>query len=326
VRVIDGWMGCVAIVATSFAICVYAQTSAYPNKPIRLIVPVAPGGGTDIVARLVAQGLSERWGQSVVVDNHGGGGGVIGVSIVTKAPADGYTMLLGSNGHITFAPALFRNLPYDTQKDLAPISLVANQPFVLAVHPSMPARSVQELVALAKKNPGGITYASGGSGGASHLGTELLQLTTGISMVHVPYKGTGPGMTALLSGEVQVAIIGVATILPHIPTGKVRALAVTGAKRSQAAPELPTISEAGVPGYEFDVWYGLLFTGGTPRDIVAKTNAEVARVLKSPAVAERYASAGLEPVVTSPEEFAAMIKNEIPKWQKVVKAAGLKAD
>jgi tripartite-type tricarboxylate transporter receptor subunit TctC len=246
--------------------------------------------------------------------------------MVTKAPADGYTMLLGSNGHITFAPALYRNLPYDTQKDLTPISLVANQPFVLAVHPSMPARSVKDLIALAKKNPGGVTYGSGGSGGASHLGTELLQITTGISMVHVPYKGTGPGMTALLSGEVQVAIIGVATILPHIATGKVRALAVTGAKRSQAAPELPTISEAGVPGYEFDVWYGLLFTGGTPREIVNKTNAEIVRVLKSPAVAERYASAGLEPVTTTPEEFAAMIKSEIPKWQKVVRAAGLKAD
>jgi tripartite-type tricarboxylate transporter receptor subunit TctC len=325
-KIITGWVGLCGLATMVCGSSVHAQTSAYPNKPVRLIVPVAPGGGTDIVARLIAQGLSERWGQSVVVDNHGGGGGVIGVSIVTKAPADGYTMLLGSNGHITFAPALYRNLPYDTQKDLAPISLVANQPFVLAVHPSMPARSVKELIALAKKNPGGITYGSGGSGGASHLGTELLQITTGISMVHVPYKGTGPSMTALLSGEVQVAIIGVATILPHIATGKVRALAVTGARRSQAAPELPTISEAGIPGYEFDVWYGLLFTGGTPRDIVAKTNAEIARVLKSPAVAERYTSAGLEPVVTTPEEFAAMIKSEIPKWQKVVKAAGLKAN
>jgi tripartite-type tricarboxylate transporter receptor subunit TctC len=303
---------------------VAAQT--YPAKSIRLIVPVAPGGGTDIVARLIAQGLTDRWGQSVVVDNHGGGGGVIGVSLVAKAVPDGYTMLLGSNGHITFASALYRNLPYDTQKDLAPISLVANQPFVLAVHPSLPAHSVQELIALVKKNPGQITYASGGSGGASHLGTELLQITTGISMVHVPYKGTGPGMTALLSGEVQVAIIGVATVLPHMTTGKIRALAVTGAKRSQAAPDLQTIAEAGVPGYEFDVWYGLLFTGGTPRDIVMKTNAELVRILKSPATAERYASAGLEPVTTTPEEFAAMIKSEIPKWQKVVKAAGLKAD
>ena len=312
--------------AVAFAAATGAAAQSYPAKPIRLIVPVAPGGGTDIVARLVAQGLAERWGQSVVVDNHGGGGGVIGVSLVAKAPADGYTMLLGSNGHVTFAPALYRNLPYDTQKDLAPISLVANQPFVLAVHPSLPARSVKELIALAHKSPGLITYASGGSGGASHLGTELLQITTGISMVHVPYKGTGPGMTALLSGEVQIAIIGVATILPHMTTGKVRALAVTGAKRSLVAPGVPTISEAGVAGYEFDVWYGLLFTGGTPREIVTKTNAELVRILKSPAIAERYATAGLEPLTSTPEEFAAMIKNEIPKWQKVVKAAGLKAD
>jgi tripartite-type tricarboxylate transporter receptor subunit TctC len=310
----------------AYAGSAYAQTPAYPNKTIRLVVPVAPGGGTDIVARLLAQGLSERWGQSVVVDNHGGGGGVIGVSLAAKAPPDGYTLLLGSNGHITFAPALYRNLPYDTQKDLAPISIVADQPFVLAVHPSLPVRSVTELIALAKKNPGGITYASGGSGGSSHLGTELLQLTTGISMVHVPYKGTGPGTTALLSGEVQVAIVGVATILPHIPTGKVRALAVTGAKRSQAAPALPTLNEAAVPGYVFDVWYGLLATGGTPRDIIAKINAELVRILKSPALAERYASAGLEPVVTTPEDFTMTIKIEIPKWQKVVKAAGLKVE
>ena len=298
----------------------------YPAKPIRLIVPVAPGGGTDIIARLLAQGLAERWGQSVVVDNHGGGGGVIGVSLVAKAPADGHTLLLGSSGHITFAPALYRNLPYDTQKDLAPVSLVANQPSVLAVHPALPVRTVKELIALARKNPGSLTYASGGSGGAAHLGTELLQITTGISMVHVPYKGTGPGMTALLSGEVQVAIVGIATLLPHISTGKVRALAVTGARRSQAAPRLPTIGETGVTGYEFDVWYGLMSTAGTPRDVVAKTNAELARLLKAPALADRYAAAGLEPLTSTPEEFAAIIKSEIPKWQAVVKAAGLKAD
>jgi tripartite-type tricarboxylate transporter receptor subunit TctC len=303
-----------------------AGAQPYPAKPIRLVVPVAPGGGTDIIARLIAQGLTERWGQSVVVDNHGGGGGVIGVSMVAKAPADGYTLLLGSSAHITFAPALYRNLPYDTQKDLAPVTQVANQPSVLAVHPSLPARSVRELIALARKNPGSITFASGGSGGASHLGTELLQITTGISMVHVPYKGTGPGMTALLSGEVQVSIVGIATVLPHIASGKVRALAVTGARRSQAAPNLPTISEAGVAGYEFDVWYGLMTTGGTPRDIVTKINAELVRLLKTPAIAERYAAAGLEPLTSTPEELGTIIKNEIPRWQKVVKAAGLKAD
>lgn len=312
-----------AVAAISYG-AAFAQS--YPTKPIRLIVPVAPGGGTDIIARLLAQGLAERWGQSVVVDNHGGGGGVIGVSLVAKAPADGHTLLLGSSGHITFAPALYRNLPYDTQRDLTPVSLVANQPSVLAVHPSLPVRTVKELIGLSRKNPGSLTYASGGSGGAAHLGTELLQITTGISMVHVPYKGTGPGMTALLSGEVQVAIVGIATLLPHMTSGKVRALAVTGARRSQAAQTLPTIAETGVTGYEFDVWYGLMATAGTPRDVVSKTNAELARLMKMPALADRFAAAGLEPLTSTPEEFAAIIKSEIPKWQAVVKAAGLKAD
>ena len=305
---------------------VFAQSSAYPNKPIRLIVPVAPGGGTDIVARLIAQGMSERWGQSAVVDNRSGGGGSIGVSLVTKAAPDGHTLLLGSSGHITFAPALYRNLPYDIQKDLAPVALVANQPSVLAVHPSLPVRSVKELIALAKKNPARITYGSGGSGGASHIGTELLLLTTGTSVVHVPYKGTGPGMTALLAGEVQVSIVGVATLLPHINSGRVRALAVTGAHRSAAMPDLPTVAEAGVTGYAFDAWYGVMATAGTPREVIAQLNAELVRQAKSPAITERYASAGLEPLTSTPEEFATVIKTEIPKWQKVVAAAGLKAD
>lgn len=302
------------------------SAAGYPSKPIRLIVPAAPGGGTDIIARLLGQGLSERWGQTVVVDNRGGGAGVVGVPIVTKAAPDGYTMLLGSNGHVTFAPALYRKLIYDSQKDLAPISLVAIQPFVVAVHPSLPAGSIKELIALAKNRPRTIIYGSGGSGGAGHLGTELLQLMTGISMVHVPYKGTGPGMAALLSGEIQVLAVGVATILPHLKSGKTKALAVTGARRSKAVPELPTIAEAGVPGYEFDVWYGLLVTAGTPRAIVMKTNAEVARVLKSPATAERFSGAGLEPVSNTPEAFAELIKREIPKWEKVVKAANIKVE
>ena len=317
---------CFVAALAAFAGAVPACAQTWPDKPIRLLVPVAPGGGTDIIARLIAQGLTESWGQSVVVDNRSGGGGVIGVALAAKAAPDGYTMLLGSSGHITFAPALYRNLPYDTQKDLAPVSLVANQPSILAVHPTLAARSVKELIALARKSPGSITYASGGSGGGAHLGTELLQITTGISLVHVPYKGTGPGMTALLSGEVQVAIVGVATILPHIASGKIRALAVTGAQRSRAAPDLPTIGEAGVAGYEFDVWYGLMFTGGTPRAIVMKTNAELARVLKSPATTQRFASAGLEPLTTTPEAFADLIRREIPKWQKVVATAELKAE
>ncbi len=298
--------------------------TGYPNKPIRLVVPVSAGGGTDIVARFIGQRLTGNWGQQVVVDNRAGAGGSIGADIVAKSTPDGHALLLGSIGHITFTPALFLKLPYDPQKDFAPISLVAEQPFVVAAHPSLPANSIKELIALARSRPGKVIYGSGGSGGASHLGIELLQLTAGISMVHVPYKGTGPGMTALLSGEIPILLVGVATALPHIKNGKVKAFAVSGAKRSQALPEAPTINEAGAPGYEFDVWYGVLFPAGTPRAIVRKVNAEIVRLLKSPATAERFLNLGLEPLSSTPEEFEALIKREIPRWKKVVQAAGIK--
>jgi len=299
----------------------------FPNKPIRLVVPSAPGGGTDIIARLVAQGLNDSWGQSVVVDNRGGAGGIPGVTSVAKASnPDGYTMLLGSVGHLSFAPAIYPKLAYDPERNLRPISLVASQPFIVAVHPSLPVSSIKELIAYAKSRPGTISYASGGSGSATHLGTELLQLLAGISMLHVPYKGSAPGMSALMGGEVQLCLGGVATVLPHAKSGKARALAVTGAKRSPAAPELPTVAEAGVLGYEFDVWYGLVVPGGTPRAIVMKTNAEIVRLLKSPVVGERFAAAGLEPRSSTPEEFADLLRREIPRWQNVVKTANIRLD
>lgn len=301
-----------------------AVAGNYPNKPIRMIVPSAPGGGTDIVARVVAQGLGDAWGQTVVVDNRGGAGGIAGVTVAAKASApDGYTLLLGSNGHLSFAPAVNRHLPYDPQKDLAPVSLVASQPFVVAVHPALPVNSIKELIAMAKSRPGAISYGSGGSGTASHLGTELLMLTGGFSMLHVPYKGTGPGMVALMSGELQFLMAGLATVMPQSRSGKVKALAVTGPTRSRVAPGVPTIAEAGVPGYEFIVWYGMMVPGGTPRAIVMKLHAEIARVLKSPATRERYAAAGLEPISNTPEAFAAQLKQEIPRWQQVVKAANI---
>jgi len=296
----------------------------YPEKPIRLVVPVSAGGGTDIVARFIGQRLTDTWRQQVVVDNRAGAGGSIGAGIVAKSSPDGYTLLLGSVGHITFTPALYRKLPYDPEKDFVPISLVAEQPFVLAAHPSLRANSIKELIALAKSQPGKVIYGSGGAGGASHLGVEMLQIMAGISMVHVPYKGTGPGMTALLSGEIPLLLVGVATALPHIKNGAVKALAVSGGKRSQALPDVPTVSEAGVPGYQFDVWYGVLFPAGTPAAVVRKMNAGLVQLLKSPATATRFASLGLEPLSSTPEEFSALIRREIPKWQKVVKAAGLK--
>jgi putative tricarboxylic transport membrane protein len=299
----------------------------YPAKSVRLVVPAAPGGGTDIIARMIALGLSDIWGQTVVVDNRGGAGGVPAVTIVAKQSApDGYTMVLGSVGHLTFAPAIERNLAYDPQKDLAPITLAAVQPFVVAVSNSLPARSIKELIALAKAKPDSISYGSGGSGSASHLSVELMMIDGGFRMLHVPYKGSNPALTAVMAGEIQVAFGGLQTVLPHARAGKLRALAVTGAKRAKFAPELPTIAEAGVPGYAFDVWYGLAFTGGTPAAIVRKTNADVVKVLQSPDVSARFAGAGVEPLTSTPEEFAAMIRQEIPKWTKVARAAKLRVD
>jgi tripartite-type tricarboxylate transporter receptor subunit TctC len=304
-----------------------AGAGDYPNKSIRLVVPSAPGGGTDIIARLIAQGLTDSWGQTVVVDNRGGAGGIAGVTIVARQSApDGYTMVLGSVGHLTFAPAIERTLAYDPQKDLAPITLAAVQPFVLTVSNSLPVKSVKDLIALAKARPGKISYGSGGSGTASHLSVELMMLDGGFSMLHVPFKGSNPAIIAVIAGEIQVAFAGLQTALPHAKSGKLRALAVTGAKRAQFAPELPTIAEAGVPGYAFDVWYGLAFTGGTPRAIVRKAHDGVVKVLQAPDVSGRFAAAGVEPMTSTPEAFAEMIRQEIPKWTKVARAAKIRVD
>ena len=302
-----------------------AAEAGYPTKAIRLIVPFAPGGGTDIIARLLAQDLGQAWGQSVVVDNRGGSGGVVGTEIAARSAADGYTLMLCSLG-FSYAPALYRKLPYDTEKDFSPISLVATQPFVYVVLPSLNVNSMKDLVALAKAKPGEIRYGSGGSGGSSHLGTELLRMMTGVDMVHVPYKGTGPALTAMLGGEIQMQLIGISSVVPHMKSGRMRALAVSGARRSPAAPDLPTVAESGVPGYEFDVWYGILFPAGTPRGIVSKANAEINRVLKSPALAQRFAAVGLEPNGTSPEAFGSIIRSEIVKWRKVVESARIKVE
>ncbi|HTE16003.1 MAG TPA: tripartite tricarboxylate transporter substrate binding protein [Burkholderiales bacterium] len=318
----------VAIAAAMLPMTVRAQpVASYPNKSIRMVVPSAPGGGTDIIARLIAQGLYESWGQTVVVDNRGGAGGIPGVSLVAKQSApDGYTLLLGSVGHLTFAPAIERNLAYDPRKDLAPISLAANQPFVIAAARTLAANTIQELIALARAKPGSVSYGSGGSGAASHLGVELLAMNAGFSMLHVAYKGSNPAITAVMAGEIQIALAGLATVLPHVKASRLKALAVTTAKRSQFAPDIPTVAEAGVPNYAFDVWYGLVFPGGTPRAIVTKTSSEIGRMLASPEVAKRFAAAGVEPQTNTPEAFGAMIAQEIPKWQKVAKAANIRVE
>ena len=306
----------------------HAQTAAaYPAKSIRLVVPSAPGGGTDIIARLLAQGFFESWGQTVVVDNRGGGGGIPAVTMVAKqSAADGYTLLLGSVGHLSFAPAIERNLAYDPRKDLAPVSLAAVQPFVIAASRSFAPNTLQELIAAAKAKPDSITYGTGGSGSATHLGVELLALNSGMRLTHVAYKGSNPAVTAAMSSEIHIALAGLATILPHVRGNRLKALAVTGAKRTQFAPELPTVAESGVPGYAYDVWYGLVFPGGTPRDIVGKTAGEVGKMLNSPEVGKRFSTAGLEPAPNTPDAFAALIAQEIPKWQKVVKAANIRVE
>jgi tripartite-type tricarboxylate transporter receptor subunit TctC len=248
------------------------------------------------------------------------------VKIVAKdAASDGYTMMLGSSGHFSFAPVLYKSLPYDPRTDYTPLSLVATQPFVVIVTPSLPIKSITDLVAYAKSRPGSLRYGSGGAGTASHLGTELLQLSAGISMEHVAYRGSGPTMTALMAGEIQAQMPGLAQVMPHMQGGRIRVLALTGAKRSPVVPDLPTVAESGVPGFEFDVWYGLILPGKMPRDVLMKAHAGVAKAVASPAVQKRFTALGMEAVSNTPEEFAALIRREAPKWQRVIKAAKIEA-
>jgi tripartite-type tricarboxylate transporter receptor subunit TctC len=306
-----------------------ADSSDFPSRPIRVVVPSAAGGGTDIVARLIGQALTEAWGQTLVVDNRGGAGGLPAVALVARqSAADGYTMLVGSNGHVSFAPALYRKLPYDPQKDLAPASLIANQTFVVAASHSLPAASFQEFLSLARKNPGKFSYGSGGLGSASHLGTELMRQVAGFDLLHVPYKGTGPGTAAIMAGEIHILLVGLATVLPHVrnKSDKIKALAVTSGKRSPAAPDIPTAVEAGLPGYEFDVWYGMVLPGGVPPAILGRTSNEIVRLMKTPVLRERFAAAGLDPIGSTAAAFADQLKREIPIWRRVVKEANIAVD
>lgn len=296
----------------------------YPNKPVRMIVPSAPGSGTDMVGRMIGEGLNNVWGRPVIIDNRGGAGGIPAVKIVAKDSAnDGYTMMLGSSGHFSFAPVLYKSLPYDPRKDYTPLSLVATQPFVVIAAPSLPVNSIKDLIAHAKSRPGSLHYGSGGSGTASHLGTVLLELSAGISMQHVAYRGSGPTMAALMAGEIQVQMPGLAQVMPHMKTGRIKVLALTGAKRSPVVPDLPTVAESGVPGFEFDVWYGLVLPGNMPRDVLMKANAGVAKAVASSPVQKRFTALGMEPVSNTPEEFAAMIRREAPKWERVIKSANI---
>lgn len=302
-----------------------AFAQGYPNQPIRFIVPYAAGGGVDMVARAIAPKLSERLGQSVVVDNRGGAGGNIGTELAAKTDPNGYTLVMGAAA-FAINVSLYRKLPFDPVKDFVPVSLVAATPNILAVHPAVPAKSVRELIRLAKAKPESLNYASAGNGTTSHLAAELFKTMAGVNIVHIPYKGTSPAVVALLSGEVAIMLAPALTLLTHIKANKVRGLAVTGAKRSPAIPELPTVAESGLPGFEARQWYGVLAPAGTPKAIVTRLNSEIVGIVRSPEVTKRFLSEGSEPIGSTPEEFARYIKAEIAKWAKVVQASGARVD
>jgi tripartite-type tricarboxylate transporter receptor subunit TctC len=315
----------VLVVSSLAAIALPAAAQSYPSKPIRIIVPFPAGGPTDIVARTIAQKLTEAWGQPAVIDNRGGLGGGLGTEQAAKAPPDGYTLLMGTIGGLAVAMSLVPNRGYDTLKDFAPITQAVTVTNILVTHPSLPVKNVKELLVLAKARPGQLNYATSGAGTITNLAGELFKLMGNVNITAVHYKGGAPALTALISGEVQLSYENSLIITPHIKSGKVRALAVTGAKRSKLLPELPTIAET-LPGYDASGWYGLVAPAATPKDIVAKLNTEVVRILRLPDVAERLAGQGAEPVGNTADEFGAFIRSEIDKWAKLVKAANMKAE
>jgi tripartite-type tricarboxylate transporter receptor subunit TctC len=303
-----------------------ASVPEYPVRPLRILVPSTPGGSVDMLARTVGSHFTERWGQPVVIDNRGGAGGAIAGELLARAPADGYTLMMGTIAAIATNVSLVKKLPYDPLRDFAPITLVAEQPLMLMVHPSVQARSVDELIQLARTKPGQLTFASAGNGTGGHLSAELFRMLTGIDIVHVPYKGISPALTDTISGQVTMSFSSLISGAPHVKSGRLRALAVTGARRAVAFPELPTMAEAGVKGYVASTWYGLVAPAGTARPIVLHLNAEVVSLLKRPDVRERLLADGAEPVGNSPEAFAVYIKAEIERWARVIRAAGIRAD
>jgi tripartite-type tricarboxylate transporter receptor subunit TctC len=298
-----------------------AAAQGYPTRPVRIVIPLSPGGTTDIPGRIIAQRLSEALGQQFFVENRAGAGGTIGADFVAKSKPDGYTLLLTATPHV-ITGNLYKNLPYNTLADFAPVIRVASGPYVLTVHPSLGVNSVKELIALAKANPGKIDYASSGNGSAQHLVGALFAHMAGIELMHVPYKGSGPAQQDLMAGMVKVGFPGTPIVIPHMKAGRLKALAVTTAQRSPQMPDVPTIAEAGVPGYEAIVWVGLLAPAGTPPDIIAKLNGEIGKLLRSPEVQQLLASSGVEATPTTPEEFGAYLKSEFEKWGKVVRDSG----
>jgi len=315
------WLAC-ATLLVSFAGDSTAQ--GYPVKPVRIVVPFAPGGPNDILARVIGQKLTESWGQPVIVENRPGGGTVIGTEVVAKSPPDGYNLLMVSASHTT-NPTLVRKLPFDTLRDLALVIYVANSANVLLSHPSLPARSVKELIALARSQPGQVAYGSGGNGTSTHLSGELLAQMGGVKMLHVPYKGAGPANIALLSGQITCMFGNALSAVPYIKPGRLRALAVTGRTSLAALPGVPTLAST-LPGFEVYSWYGVAVPAGTPRDIIAKLNQDIGRVLDSSEMRQRLVAEGAEAKGGTPEQFAAFFREEIDKWAKVIRAAGIRLE
>jgi len=314
-------LGAVLLMAAALT---HAQS--FPVKPVRVITPFTAGSAIDTLARVVGQKLGDTWGQQVVIDNRIGANGIIGTEAAAKAPADGYTVYLGNISTLAVNPHLYLKLPYDALRDFAPVTLAATIPVVLVVHPSLPVKSVRELIPLAKAHPGQLNYASGGTGSAQHLPMEMLRVETGINIVHVPYKGLGPAFSDVLGGQVPMMFTGVSNVVPYMKTGRLRVLAIGSPKRSATLPDVPTVAEAGVPGFDFDSWTGYLVPVGTPRELIVKLHADITRTLAAPEVRDKLVTLGFDLVGGTPEAFGALIRNDIARFGKLIKAAGIKAE
>ena len=314
---------CAVVVAASFS---FAASAAYPERPIRFIMPYPAGGSIDTAGRAVAQKLADTFGQQIVIDNRTGSGGTIGTETGARAAPDGYTLVMGGTGTLALSPHLQKKLPYDPVRDFAPVTMLIASPYVLVVHPSVAAANVKELVALAKARPGQINYGSGGNGSAPHFASEMFNTAAGIKLVHIPYKGSTPAVIDLIGGQVQVMFTGIPSVLSYIKSSRVRALAVTGRERTAALPDVPTVIESGVPGYVVSPWFGVLVPARTPQAIISTLHREIVKVLRTPAIRERFPTEGVDPVGDTPEHFGAYIKEELVKWGKVVADTGMRAE
>lgn len=317
-----GWW--LAAVAGMLAVVPVQAQSRYPSKAVRLIVPFPPGGGNDILGRIVAARLSERLGEQVIIDNRGGAAGIVGTELAARATADGHTLLMGAVSTISINPVFYPKLPFDTTRDLAPIGMIGATPSMVVVHNGLPVKSIGDLVAYARARPGKLAFASAGSGSSHHLAGELLKMMAKVDMIHVPYKGTGPGVNDVVAGHVALIISNIPSVLPLVQAEKLRALAVTSPKRSPIVPELPTVAESGLPGYDVEIWYGLLAPRGVPAAIVNRLNAELKAVLALPDVRERMSNLGADATSSTPEEFARRIRDDMAKWGRVIKVSGAK--